>query len=73
MKVHSFNRFAAAACVALASVVFLAAPAQAQGSQQNLVNSANTTLNNFLRDPDMTWLQNNIGRARAVLIAPQIA
>ena len=28
------------------------------------------TLSNFLRDPDMTWLQNNIGRAKAVLIAP---
>jgi lipid-binding SYLF domain-containing protein len=73
MKVQSFSRLAAAACVALASVVFLAAPAQAQSDQQKLVNASSKTLSNFLRDPDMTWLQNNIGRARAVLIAPQIA
>ena len=27
----------------------------------------------FLRDPDMTWLQQNIHRAKAVMIAPEIA
>jgi lipid-binding SYLF domain-containing protein len=73
MNVPSLQRFAAAAFVALASAAFLAAPAQAQSEQQKLVNESSTTLSNFLRDPDMTWLQNNIGRARAVLIAPQIA
>ena len=31
-----------------------AAPAQAQSPQQTLVNSSNTTLSNFLRDPDMS-------------------
>jgi lipid-binding SYLF domain-containing protein len=44
-----------------------------QTEQQNLVNSADTTLSNFLRDPDMTWLQQNIGRAKAIMIAPQVA
>jgi SH3 domain-containing YSC84-like protein 1 len=44
-----------------------------QTEQQNLVNSADTTLSNFLRDPDMTWLQQNIGRAKAVMIAPSVA
>src|SRR4029453_14349166 len=38
----------------------------------NLVSEARTTLNNFLRDPDQTWVQQNLDRARAVLIAPQI-
>ena len=47
--------------------------ALAQTEQQNLVNSADTTFSNFLRDPDMTWLQQNIGRAKAVMIAPQVA
>ena len=37
-----------------------------------LVVDARTTLNNFLRDPDQTWIQRNLDRARAVLIAPQI-
>jgi SH3 domain-containing YSC84-like protein 1 len=69
----SLKSIAATALVALASAAFLAAPAQAQSDQQKLVNAASKTLSNFLRDPDMTWLQNNIGRARAVLIAPEIA
>jgi lipid-binding SYLF domain-containing protein len=73
MNIHSLQRFAAAVFVGLASVAFLAAPAQAQSDQQKLVNDSSKTLSNFLRDPDMTWLQGNIGRAKGVLIAPQIA
>jgi SH3 domain-containing YSC84-like protein 1 len=54
--------------------LFAAAPgsAFAQYEQQDLVRSAETTFSNFMRDPEMTWLQQNIGRAKAVLIAPQI-
>ena len=37
-----------------------------------LVADARTTLNNFLRDPDQTWIQNNLDQAKGVLIAPQI-
>lgn len=37
-----------------------------------LVADARSTLSNFLRDPDQGWIQDNIGRARAILIAPQI-
>lgn len=37
-----------------------------------LVESARTTLNNFIRDPDQTWIQDNLSRAKAVLIAPQL-
>jgi len=62
-------------CIALAAALGLAliAPvAMAQAEQQKLVGAADKTLSNFLRDPEMTWLQNNIGRAKAVLIAPEI-
>ena len=37
-----------------------------------LVTEARTTLSNFIRDPDQTWIQDNLSRAKAVLIAPQI-
>ena len=47
-------------------------PAHAQSEQQQLVNNAEKTLSNFLRDPQMTWLQKNIGRAKGVLIAPEV-
>jgi lipid-binding SYLF domain-containing protein len=70
---QTIQRMTAAAFVVLASAALLAGPAQAQSDQQKLVNDSGKTLSNFLRDPDMTWLQNNIGRAKAVLIAPQIA
>ena len=39
---------------------------------EKLVADARTTLSNFMRDPDQTWIQQNLNRARGVLIAPQI-
>ena len=36
------------------------------------VNMAQTTLSNFLRDPNMTWIQANIGQAEGVLIVPTV-
>ena len=36
------------------------------------VNMAQTTLSNFLRDPNMTWIQANIGQAKGVLIVPTV-
>jgi len=71
MRSESF-RVAALALVATASLAFAPASAMAQSEQQRLVNQADVTLSNFLRDPEMTWLQQNIGRAKAVLIAPEI-
>ena len=49
-----------------------AGAALAQSEQQKLVNAADTTFLNFMRDPEMTWLQQNIGRAKGVLIAPEV-
>ena len=47
--------------------------ALAQSEQQKLVNDADATLSRFLKDPDMTWLQQNIHRAKAIMIAPEVA
>src|SRR5205809_6395049 len=58
----------------LSALLFVgfATTALAQGEQQKLVDAADKTLSNFLRDPDMSWLQQNIGRAKAVMVAPQV-
>jgi SH3 domain-containing YSC84-like protein 1 len=48
------------------------AAALAQSDPQRLVDAADTTFLNFMRDPQMGWLQDNIGRARGVLIAPEV-
>jgi lipid-binding SYLF domain-containing protein len=37
-----------------------------------LVQDARTTLSNFIRDPDQTWIQDNLNRSRGILIAPQL-
>ena len=58
--------------LAIASFAVASAPAWAQSEQKDLVNAAETTFSNLMRDPDMTWLQSNIGRARGVLIAPSV-
>jgi SH3 domain-containing YSC84-like protein 1 len=60
------------AAIAVASVAGISAPAIAQQDQQALVTSAQSTFSDFVRDPDMTWFRANIGKARAVLIAPEI-
>ena len=54
------------------AVAALTPAAYAQSEQQQLVGKAETTFSNFVRDPDMTWFQQNVGRAKAVLIAPEI-
>jgi hypothetical protein len=36
------------------------------------VQMAQTTLSDFLRDPNMTWLQSHIADAKGVLIVPKV-
>ena len=60
-----------AALVAAGSV--LVAPAAiAQSDQQKLVDASEASLSNFVRDPEMKWLQQNLSRAKALIIAPEI-
>ena len=70
MVSNAFRKSLIGLCAA--SFVAAAPLAAAQSEEQKLVNKADVTLSNFLRDPQMTWLQQNIGRAKAVLIAPEI-
>jgi SH3 domain-containing YSC84-like protein 1 len=60
------------ALIVAATATFVATPAVAQSDQQKLVAASEATLSNFLRDPEMKWLQQNFGRAKAVLIAPEV-
>lgn len=49
-----------------------ASQAVSPAEPEALVASSRTTLSNFIRDPAQTWIQENLGRARALLIAPQL-
>lgn len=64
-------RYGAALTVALLSLAFVST-ASAQSDQQKLVDRAQKTLDNFLKDPEMTWLHRNFSRAKGVLIAPEV-
>lgn len=55
---------------ALLLLVAMQGTALAQSDQQALVDDADRTLSNLLRDPNMSWLQYNFDRAKAVIIAP---
>jgi len=70
MNAHRFTH-AARWLIALLLAAGSAA-ALAQSDPQKLVAAADTTFLNFMRDPQMGWLQDNIGRARGVLIAPEV-
>ena len=61
------------AAVLCISALCLSVPLAAQTTNPDkLVTDAQTTLSNFMRDPDQTWIHQNIGRAKALLIVPQI-
>ena len=46
---------------------------RAKPTPQSLVDAADKTFGNFMRDPEMDWLRQNVHRAKAVLIAPEVA
>ena len=69
----SFARRAASAFLVAATLAGCATDRPTSSVDPDLlVTDARSTLSNFLRDPDQGWIQDNIGRARAILIAPQI-
>ena len=45
-------------------------PPDSSDDPATLVTDADTTLSNFLRDPEMTWFRDNLPSARGVLIVP---
>jgi SH3 domain-containing YSC84-like protein 1 len=62
----------AAATLAACATTDSRSPPVSAAEPDKLVADAQQTLRNFLRDPDQTWVQQNLDRAKAVLIAPQI-
>jgi SH3 domain-containing YSC84-like protein 1 len=68
------GRFTAAAVVA-ALLLGVAAPvvmAKDEEDGQAIVDKARVTLGEFMRDKDYSWLNANLGKAKGVLIYPQV-
>jgi lipid-binding SYLF domain-containing protein len=70
--VRSVLRSTIVAAVAAIAVTAFAPAAYAQADQQKLIDQSAETFSNFIRDPDMKWFQQNLGRAKGVLIAPEV-
>jgi lipid-binding SYLF domain-containing protein len=70
--VRSLIRSTIVAAVAAVALTAFAPAAYAQADQQKLIDQSAETFSNFLRDPDMKWFQQNLGRAKGVLIAPEV-
>ena len=71
MPLPRICRFCALFAIAVAGTL-VAPSSHAQSDQRRLVTAATATLASFLADPDMSWLKENFGRTRAVIIAPEI-
>ena len=65
-------RSAGMVALVAATSTFVAPNVYAQADPQAHIVASEATLSNFLRDPDMDWLQRNFGRAKAVIITPEI-
>ena len=69
---HVSHRTVLLALVAGALASCASTPSTSSAEADQLVSDARVTLSNFLRDPDQTWIQENLNRAWAILIAPQV-
>lgn len=73
VRTTSYSRRGALGALVVAAVAACATDSTVSPSEPDrLVADARTTLSNFIRDPDQTWIQDNLSRAKAILIAPQI-
>ena len=69
---YSLKRWIGTAIAITLPALVFATTAGAQSDQRSLVTAATVTFANFKSDPDLSWLQRNLGRAKAVMIAPEI-
>lgn len=60
-----------AARVSIAALWSATALARAPEAERH-VRDAETTFSNFMRDPNMTWMHENVAQARAILIVPKV-
>ena len=73
---NSLNRVAGAVLVSVVVIVLCAAMPQAQAQKdeeaQVLVDKALITFNGFMNDQNYTWIHDNLKRAKAIMIFPQV-
>ena len=73
---NSFKRLAGPALVSFVVVVLFTAIPQALAQQtdkgQDIVDKSLMTFNGFMNDQNYTWIHDNLKRAKAIMIFPQV-
>ena len=71
---NTFKKFMQISIVSLVSILFSVMPSQAQDftKPDELVLKSEAVFKSFMNDPNMGWFRENIGRAKAVFIVPQM-
>jgi lipid-binding SYLF domain-containing protein len=72
MRINSVKRFTLPVAAALVGWFALANVAAAANEPDELVSKAEASFRDFQNDPNMQWLRDNLGRAKAVMIAPEM-
>ena len=72
MGTHILQRISIPLVAAAATLFAIATPAFSASEPEQLVSKAETTFKNFQNDPEMSWIRNHLGEAKAVIIAPEM-
>jgi SH3 domain-containing YSC84-like protein 1 len=72
MRNYILQRLSLAATVLAVALFGTAYPAFGASESEQLVEKAEVTFKNFQHDPQMTWIREHMGRAKAVIIAPEV-
>ena len=72
MRINTMKRFTLSLAAALVAGLALANTAVAANEPDQLVSKAQTAFREIQNDPNMQWLRDNLGRAKAVMIAPEM-
>ena len=72
MRIDTMKRFTLSLAAALVAGLALANTAVAANEPDELVSKAQTAFREIQNDPNMQWLRDNLSRAKAVMIAPEM-
>jgi SH3 domain-containing YSC84-like protein 1 len=72
MRIDTIKRFTLSLAAALVAGLALANTAVAANEPDQLVSKAQAAFRDIQNDPNMQWLRDNLGRAKAVMIAPEM-
>jgi lipid-binding SYLF domain-containing protein len=72
MQYKLWKRVSCAGTAMVLGAGSVALPAAGASEQEQLVSQAEATFSNFERDPEMSWIRDHVGQAKAVMIAPVV-